>query len=82
MPRFLEELTKAVLEAAVSGVDENRTAVSALPDKSLEVPATLHASLMARIDRLGSTVKQIAQVGAVVGRDFSYEPAGRGRTAD
>jgi predicted ATPase len=37
------------------------------------VPATLHASLMARLDRLGLLAKEIAQVGAAIGRDFSYE---------
>jgi tetratricopeptide (TPR) repeat protein len=73
VPLFLEELTKAVLEAAASGADESRKAVATFPARSLEVPATLHASLMARLDRLGSTVKHIAQVGAVVGRNFPYE---------
>ena len=72
VPLFLEELTKAVLEAAASDADHGRRAVSAFPPRSLEVPATLHASLMARLDRLGPTAKQIAQVGAVIGRDFSY----------
>ena len=72
VPLFLEELTKAVLEAAASDADHGRRAVSAFPARSLEVPATLHASLMARLDRLGPTAKQIAQVGAVIGRDFSY----------
>src|SRR6516165_798121 len=73
VPLFLEELTKAVLEAAASDADHGRRAVSAFPARSLEVPATLHASLLARLDRLGPTVKQVAQLGAVVGRDFSYE---------
>lgn len=36
-------------------------------------PAALHASLMARLDRLGPEVRNIAQIGAVIGRDFSYE---------
>jgi predicted ATPase len=35
------------------------------------VPATLHASLMARLDRLGPTAKEIAQIGAVLGREFA-----------
>jgi class 3 adenylate cyclase len=73
VPLFLEELTKAVLEAAISGVDESRRALSAFPARSVAVPATLHASLMARLDRLGLASKKIAQVGAVIGRDFSYE---------
>jgi class 3 adenylate cyclase/predicted ATPase len=64
VPLFLEELTKAVLETA---------AVGTIPATSSAVPATLHASLMARLDRLGPTAKEIAQVGAAIGRDFSYE---------
>jgi class 3 adenylate cyclase/predicted ATPase len=64
VPLFLEELTKAVLESA---------AVGAIPATSATVPATLHASLMARLDRLGPMVKEIAQVGAAIGREFSYE---------
>jgi class 3 adenylate cyclase/predicted ATPase len=69
VPLFLEELTKAVLEAKGSGVN---TAAS-VPAAALAVPATLHASLMARLDRLGATAKEIAQVGAAIGREFSYE---------
>ena len=64
VPLFLEELTKAVLEKA---------AIGAIPATSSEVPATLHASLLARLDRLGPIAKEIAQVGAAIGRDFSYE---------
>ena len=37
------------------------------------MPATLHASLMARLDRLGPASKEIAQIGAVLGREFSHE---------
>ena len=37
------------------------------------VPATLHASLMARLDRIGAAAKEVAQIGAVLGREFSYE---------
>src|SRR5262249_45979277 len=40
---------------------------------ALNVPATLHASLMARLDRLGSAAKEVAQLGAVLGREFSYD---------
>jgi len=65
VPLFLEELIKAVLETGVE--------ISAVPRTSLAVPATLHASLMARLDRLGPTAKEIAQVAAAIGRDFSYE---------
>ena len=42
------------------------------------VPATLHASLMARLDRLGPAAKEIAQIGAVIGREFGYELIGGG----
>jgi predicted ATPase len=68
VPLFVEELTKAVLEAAISGAG-----LSALPATSVAVPATLHASLMARLDRLGSVAKEVAQIGAAIGREFSYE---------
>jgi class 3 adenylate cyclase/predicted ATPase len=64
VPLFLEELTKAVLETSRA---------SAVPATSPAVPATLHASLMARLDRVGSAAKEIAQVGAAIGRHFSYE---------
>ena len=69
VPLFLEELTKAVLEAKGSGVN----IAASVPAAALAVPATLHASLMARLDRLGPTAKEIAQVGAAIGREFSYE---------
>ncbi|MGC2199150.1 MAG: AAA family ATPase, partial [Stellaceae bacterium] len=73
MPLFLEELTKAVLETANSDVDAGKRAVSSFPAASSAVPATLQASLMARLDRLGSTAKEVLQTGAAIGRDFSYE---------
>jgi predicted ATPase len=69
VPLFVEELTKAVVEA---GADRGHT-VSAVPPSSLAVPATLHASLLGRLDRLGPSAKTVAQVGAAIGRDFSYE---------
>lgn len=47
--------------------------LAASPLPSLSIPATLHASLIARLDRLGPVAKEIAQIGAVVGREFSYE---------
>lgn len=68
VPLFVEELTKAVLEGGNATTVLSRAAATAL-----NVPATLHASLMARLDRLGSAVKEVAQVGAVLGREFSYE---------
>ena len=69
IPLFVEEMTKAVLEAESEGA-ARRTA-AAVPSPALAVPASLHASLMARLDRLGPA-KEVAQVGAVIGRQFSY----------
>jgi hypothetical protein len=56
VPLFVEELTKSVLESGVSLVG---------------IPTTLHDSLMARLDRL-SSVRRVAQIGAAIGREFSY----------
>jgi class 3 adenylate cyclase/tetratricopeptide (TPR) repeat protein len=72
VPLFVEELTKAVVDAGVDG-DAARRTVSTAPHPALSVPATLHASLMARLDRLGPVAKEIAQIGAAIGREFSYE---------
>jgi class 3 adenylate cyclase/predicted ATPase len=69
VPLFVEEMTKAVLEAEDEAAVE-RT-VAAVPSPSANVPASLHASLMARLDRLG-TAKTVAQIGAVIGREFSH----------
>jgi tetratricopeptide (TPR) repeat protein len=66
---FVEEITKSVLEAVGEGVTEGAGA-GVLPP-SVAVPASLHASLMARLDRLGAA-KEIAQIGAAIGREFSY----------
>ena len=65
VPLFVEEVTKAVLET------ENQTAPTNAPSASFEVPATLQASLMARLDRLGAA-KEVAQIAAAIGREFSY----------
>jgi class 3 adenylate cyclase/tetratricopeptide (TPR) repeat protein len=72
VPLFVEELTKAVLESADR---DNRvaTVLAASPLPNLAIPATLHASLIARLDRLGPAAKEVAQIGAVIGREFSYE---------
>jgi class 3 adenylate cyclase/tetratricopeptide (TPR) repeat protein len=70
VPLFVEELTKAVLEAGTAGVAQ---AVSAAPLPGLAVPLPLHASLMARLDRIGPVAKEVAQVGAAIGREFSYD---------
>src|SRR4029077_3786486 len=71
VPLFLEELTKAVVETAISG--SGKAAVLSVAAVSPAVPATLQASLMARLDLLGSTAKEVLQTGAVIGRDFSCE---------
>jgi tetratricopeptide (TPR) repeat protein len=60
VPLFVEELTRAVLES------------SEVKLTGREIPATLHDSLMARLDRLGPA-KEVIQVGAVIGGEFSYE---------
>jgi class 3 adenylate cyclase len=71
VPLFVEELTKMVLEAGLlQEWDERYELTSPLPP--LAIPATLHDSLMARLDRL-ATVKGLAQLGATLGREFSYE---------
>ena len=69
IPLFVEEMTKAVMEAGTAKAVER--AVAAIPASSVAVPASLHASLMARLDRLGSA-KEVAQIGSVIGREFSY----------
>ena len=69
IPLFVEEMTKAVLEA--EGEETAERAVAAIPSPSIPVPASLHALLMARLDRLGSA-KEAAQIGAVIGREFSF----------
>ena len=69
VPLFLEELTKAVLES------DNRVA-SVLAANGLSnspIPAALHASLIARLDRLGPIPKEVGQIGAVLGREFGYD---------
>jgi len=68
IPLFVEEMTKAVLEAG--GELEAIHAAAAV--HSSAVPASLQASLMARLDRL-SPAKEVAQIGAAIGREFSYD---------
>ena len=71
VPLFVEELTKTVLESdLVRETEEHYELTGPLPP--LAIPATLHDSLMARLDRL-ATVKAVAQLGAVLGRTFAYE---------
>ena len=62
-------MTKAVLEAESQGAVEHLAAT--VPSSALAVPASLQASLMARLDRLGSA-KEVAQIGAAIGREFSH----------
>src|ERR1700733_8878647 len=70
IPLFVEEMTKAVLETASEDA-ALRTAAS-VPSSAMAVPASLHASLMARLDRLGGS-RELAQIGAAIGREFSHE---------
>ena len=65
VPLFLEEVTKVVLEAEGTR--------AAIPGARNPVPATLQASLLARLDRLGSAARETAQNCAAIGREFSYE---------
>ena len=69
VPLFVEEMTKAVQEAQSEGGAARR--IAAVPTPAQAVPASFHASLMARLDRLGDT-KAVAQIGAAIGREFSH----------
>jgi class 3 adenylate cyclase len=69
IPLFVEEMTKAVLEAGSESAALQTAA--AIPSPTLAVPASLQASLMARLDRLGPA-KEVAQIGAAIGREFSH----------
>ncbi len=70
VPLFVEELTKMVLESGLLQEREERYELTG-PLPPLAIPATLHDSLMARLDRL-ATVKGLAQLGATLGREFAY----------
>jgi predicted ATPase len=71
VPLFVEELTRSVLESGVLQEQGEAYALTgSLP--ALAIPATLHDTLMARLDRLGEA-KAVAQLGATLGRTFSYE---------
>ena len=69
IPLFVEEMTKAVLEAGTE--EEAQRTAATVPSTALAVPASLHASLMARLDRLGAA-REVAQIGAAIGREFSH----------
>jgi predicted ATPase len=71
VPLFVEELTKMVLESSLLQERDDRYALTG-PLPPLAIPATLHDSLIARLDRLAS-VKAVAQLAATLGRVFPYE---------
>jgi predicted ATPase len=71
VPLFVEELTKMVLESGLLREGEDHYELTR-PLPPFALPATLHDSLMARLDRL-ATVKDVAQQGATIGRTFAYE---------
>jgi tetratricopeptide (TPR) repeat protein len=71
VPLFVEELTKMVLESGLLREEEDRYELTG-PLPPLAIPSTLQDSLMARLDRL-ATVKEVAQLGATLGRAFPYE---------
>ncbi|HJR22546.1 MAG TPA: AAA family ATPase [Dongiaceae bacterium] len=71
VPLFVEELTRAVFETGLLK-DTGGNYVLSSPLPSLEIPATLQDSLMARLDRL-APAREAAQVGAAIGREFSHE---------
>jgi len=71
VPLFVEELTKTVLELGLLKDSGDRYELSG-PLPPLAIPATLHDSLLARLDRL-APVKEVAQIGAAIGREFSHD---------
>ena len=71
VPLFIEELTKMVLESALLQEQDGQYVLER-PLPPLAIPTTLHASLMARLDRL-APIREVAQIGAVAGREFHYE---------
>jgi predicted ATPase len=71
IPLFIEELTKAVVESGVLADVGDRYTLAG-PLAPLAIPATLHASLLARLDRLAPT-REVVQTAAVLGRQFSHE---------
>jgi predicted ATPase len=84
---FVEEITKAVLET--ESLSTMAEVIAMVPRPALAVPASLHASLMGRLDRLGGPAKEVAQIGAAIGREFSHallaavtrKPGGGAQTA-
>src|SRR5438445_7401640 len=74
VPLFVEELTKAVIESGML-IDAGDRYTAAGPVPVLAIPASLQASLLARLDRL-APVREVAQIGAALGRQFSHELIG------
>src|SRR5262249_51072502 len=70
IPLFVEELTKSVLESGLVAEQETRFELTG-PLSALVIPSTLRDSLVARLDRM-APVKEVAQIGACIGREFSY----------
>lgn len=70
VPLFVEELTKTVLEGELLRAETDRYVLTG-PLPAQAIPTTLHASLAARLDRL-APVREVAQIGAAIGREFSY----------
>jgi len=71
VPLFIEELTKMLLESALLQEEADHYALTG-PLAAVTIPTTLYDSLMGRLDRL-PTVREVAQLGAVLGREFAYE---------
>src|SRR5262249_60186941 len=71
VPLFVEELTKTVLESGLLREEADRYVLAGAL-RPFAIPPSLHASLLARLDRLAS-VRHVAQIGAAIGREFSYE---------
>ena len=72
VPLFVEELTKTVLDSGLLREEADHYALDG-PLPAQVIPSTLQDSLMARLDRMGSAARELAQVGAVIGREFSEE---------
>jgi len=71
VPLFVEEMTKAVLESGVlAETDDRYMAIGPVPP--LAIPATLQASLLARLDRLAPE-REVAQIASALGRQFSHQ---------
>jgi class 3 adenylate cyclase/predicted ATPase len=71
VPLFVEELTKMILESALLREETDHYALTGTLS-AVTIPATLQDSLLARLDRL-PTMREVAQIGAVIGREFAYE---------